>query len=383
MKVLVLGAGQLAQMMYLAAAPLGVEVMAVDVKDNKIVNPLSKSPYAIDLEFAISDANAITAEFEHIPDQLLALVNDSGKFFPNVKSILAGADRVREKQLLDSYKVANCQHRIISQLDDLQNITADLGERIIFKASRDGYDGYGQWRMKTEQDLDTLSQIFEQLDLKSVPLVAERMADFTREISVIGARDKNGNIACFDIAENLHYEGQLHLSIAPATKLSNNTNEQAQSIFTTIAEALDYTGVLAVELFEMPNGSLLVNEIAPRVHNSGHWTQHGSDTCQFEQHIRAVLGFPLGSIQRQKITAMINIIGCTSFSRDLVSIPGCHLHWYGKSLREKRKMGHINVVADSYQALAKKLQQLSQYLPSEYFPLLEGEANKLSNLDES
>ena len=143
MKVLVLGAGQLAQMMYLAAAPLGVEVMAVDVADNTIVNPINKQAYAFDLEYAISDANAITAEFEHIPEPLLAQVSESGKFFPNVRSILAGADRVREKQLLDSHKVANCQHKIIRSLEDLHNITSDLGDKIIFKASRDGYDGYG------------------------------------------------------------------------------------------------------------------------------------------------------------------------------------------------------------------------------------------------
>jgi 5-(carboxyamino)imidazole ribonucleotide synthase len=138
-------------------------------------------------------------------------------------------------------------------------------------------------------------------------------------------------------------------------------------------------GVLAVELFQMGD-QLLVNEIAPRVHNSGHWTQDGADTCQFEQHIRAVLGFGLGSTKTSQVTAMVNIIGCTSFSRDLIAIEGCHLHWYGKTLRDKRKMGHINVIADSYCELGEKLTVLLEHLPSESFPMLADEAHRLTQL---
>jgi len=376
MKVLVLGSGQLAQMMFLAAAPLGVEVLAVDVSDNSVVHPISKQAMNFDLDFAIAEANAITVEFEHIPEPLLIKVEQSGKLLPNIASILAGADRVREKQLLTKHNVANCQHRIISHIDDLAGICDELGEQIIFKASRDGYDGYGQWRMKEASQLEELSAVFAKLDLESVPLVAERMSHFDREISVIGARDKNGNVRCFEIAENLHYQGQLHVSIAPATNLSESVKAKAHDIFHTLANNMNYVGVLAVELFQTGE-DLLVNEIAPRVHNSGHWTQQGADTNQFEQHIRAVLGFGLGSTKAHSVTAMVNIIGCTSFSRDLIGIEGCHLHWYGKTLRDKRKMGHINVVAGSYSELGKKLATLLSYLPSESFPLLAQESARL------
>jgi 5-(carboxyamino)imidazole ribonucleotide synthase len=379
MKVLVLGAGQLAQMMYLAAAPLGVEVLAVDVKDNSVVNPVSKQVHEIDLVFAIEEADAITVEFEHIPEPLLALVQESGKLLPNVQSIMAGADRVREKQLLERFSVANCQHKIINGVEQLSGINETLGDKIIFKASRDGYDGYGQWRMQASDELPALHDVFAKLNLNKVPLVAERMAAFDREISVVGARDAKGNIRCYEIAENLHFEGQLHVSVAPATGLNEALVNKATEIFTKIANGLDYVGVLAVELFQTGH-ELLVNEIAPRVHNSGHWTQNGADTCQFEQHIRAVLGFGLGSTTTTKITAMVNIIGCTSFSQELVANQGCHLHWYGKTLRDKRKMGHINVVADSYTELGNKLNSLLQHLPVESFPLLADEARRLEAL---
>ncbi|MFT6268334.1 MAG: 5-(carboxyamino)imidazole ribonucleotide synthase [Alphaproteobacteria bacterium] len=381
MTVLVLGAGQLAQMMYLAAAPLGVEVLAVDVTNNAVVNPVSKQVHEFDLAFAIEEAKAITVEFEHIPEPLLALAESSGKLMPNLPSIMAGADRVREKYLLAKHGIANCQHLVIDNVDQLAGIEKVLGDKIIFKASRDGYDGYGQWRMQSISDLDALREIFVKLDLQKVPLIAEKMASFDREISVVGARDANGNIRCFHIAENLHYEGQLHVSIAPATGLSDAVSSQANALFNSIANALDYVGVLAIELFQIGD-NLLVNEIAPRVHNSGHWTQDGADTCQFEQHIRAVLGFGLGSTKTPYVTAMVNIIGCTSFSRGLIAIDGCHLHWYGKTLREKRKMGHINVVASNYAELGKKLSILLDHLPEESFPLLADEAKRLQQFSE-
>ena len=379
MRVVVYGAGQLAQMMYLAAAPLGVEVLAVDVSKNTVVHPLSKQLTDIDLTTAINDANAITVEFEHIPEDLLAQVDLSGKLFPNIASIMAGADRVREKQLLNQHNIANCEHKIIRHVDDLEGICELLGEQIIFKASRDGYDGYGQWRLKDSNQLALLKMEFEKLDLQAVPLIAEKMSHFDREISIVGARDLQGNISCFEIAENLHYQGQLHVSIAPAPNVSLEVQNKAKTIFTQLAQGLDYVGVLAVELFQTGD-ELLVNEIAPRVHNSGHWTQQGADTSQFEQHIRAVLGFPLGSPKAHSVTAMVNIIGCTSFSRDLIGIEGCHLHWYGKSLRDKRKMGHINVVAENYSELSSKLLNLLSFIPSESFPLLTDEAKRIAEL---
>lgn len=376
MKVLVYGSGQLAQMMYLAAAPLGIIVSAVDVGTETVVNPLSKKATGVSLNAALQDADAITVEFEHVPEHLLLDAQASGKLYPNVTSILAGADRVREKALLSKNNIPNCEYLIISHVDQLHDVVARLGENVIFKASRDGYDGYGQWRIGSASELLALREEFSLLDLEKVPLIAERMMQFDREISLVGARSKDGKIACYSLAENLHHEGQLHVSVAPITKFTDALQQKANDIFETLAMSMDYVGVLAVELFQCGD-ELYVNEIAPRVHNSGHWTQQGCSTSQFEQHIRAVLGLPLGSTELIGISAMVNVIGCSTMNRDLIGIPNTHLHWYGKEVRIKRKMGHINVIASSHANLGAKLKQLMEFVPVEHFPKLESEAIRL------
>lgn len=379
MSILVLGSGQLARMMALAGYPLGLSVQAVDVANNKVVDPISKDIANITLENAIIEANAITVEFEHIPEDLLSIAHASKKLKPSVEAILTGADRVREKKLLEKLNIANCPFKIVTDVEQLDSAVDALGEQLIIKASRDGYDGYGQWRLQNKQQLPQLKKQLAKLDLQKVPLVVEKMLSFDRELSLVAVRSQDGKIAFYPLAENLHYQGQLHVSIAPATAVDEKLNQQAQNIFTKLAESLDYVGVLAVEFFQMGQ-QLLVNEIAPRVHNSGHWTMQGADTCQFENHLRAVRGLPLGSTKVTHPTAMINIIGCKDFSRDMLSIPGCHLHWYGKNPREKRKMGHLNLTADSYAELAKTMQALTEYVPIEHFPMLKDEAIRLAKL---
>ncbi len=379
MQVLVYGAGQLAQMMYLAGVPLGIDVQAVDVGSDTVVHPVSKQPLDLSLMQAIEAADALTVEFEHVPERLLEEAAKSGKLMPGIETILVGADRVREKHLLDTLKVANCPHQVVTDLAQLDDCVATLGERLIIKASRDGYDGYGQWRLTAASELEALKAQLSSLDLQAVPLVVEQMLDFDRELSIIGIRSKSGEIKVYPLAENLHHQGQLHVSVAPATAISEALTTQAQQIFKTLAEGMDYVGVLAVELFQCDD-QLLVNELAPRVHNSGHWTLNGAITSQFDNHLRAVCGLPLGDTAELGPSAMVNVIGCTGFSRDLLSIPGCHLHWYGKTVREKRKMGHINVTADSYQELGNKLAELAQTLPEEAFPKLANEAGRLQQV---
>ncbi|MCF2949228.1 5-(carboxyamino)imidazole ribonucleotide synthase [Paraglaciecola aquimarina] len=379
MSILVLGSGQLARMMSLAAAPIGVEVQAVDVSNHKIVDPVTKLASNHSLDKILQEVDAVTAEFEHIPEDLLATVHASGKLKPSAEAILTGADRVREKTLLEKLKIANCPFDIITNIEQLDAAVEKLGEQLIIKASRDGYDGYGQWRMQNKSELTTLKQTLSKLDLNKVPLVVEKMLNFERELSLVAVRSSEGQLAYYPLAENLHHQGQLHVSIAPATNVDEALNQQAQQIFNKLAESLDYVGVLAVEFFQLGD-TLLVNEIAPRVHNSGHWTMQGADTCQFENHIRAVRGLPLGSTKVTSHTAMINIIGCSSFNRDMLSIPGCHLHWYGKNPRKKRKMGHFNLCADSYAELSKSIDRLSEYVPLEFFPMLTDEAARLAKL---
>ena len=381
MRVLVYGAGQLAQMMYLAGAPLGIEVEAVDVNTETLVHPVSKLPLEATLAQAIEAADALTVEFEHVPEHLLEQAEKSGKLMPSMEAILVGADRVREKALLDNLQVANCPHRIVTQLDELDRCLQELGDKLIIKASRDGYDGYGQWRLTEAAQLEDIKASLSGLNLQQVPLIVEQMLSFDRELSLIGVRSKSGEIKVYLLTENLHYQGQLHVSVAPAPGVTQAIWQQAQEIFTRLAQGMQYTGVLAVEMFQCGD-TLLVNELAPRVHNSGHWTNSGSDTSQFENHLRAIVGLPLGDTQARTPAAMVNIIGCGAFSRDLLSIPGCHLHWYGKTVREKRKMGHINLTADNYQQLGNKMAQLAGYVPSEAFPMLPDEAEKLSKLTE-
>lgn len=376
MQVLVYGSGQLARMMYLAGAPLNIKVDAVDVSQPEkpvVVHPVCKTPLTKTLAQAIEQADVLTVEFEHVPESLLEEAQISGKLQPNISSILVGADRVREKQLLQELEVANCEHEIITDVAQLAGICERLGDKIIFKASRDGYDGYGQWRLSNASDLAQLATIFTELDLENVPLVAEKMCQFDRELSLVGARNAQGDIALYDLVENSHYQGQLHVSIAPAPMNSLSVQEslanQALDIFTKIATRLDYVGVLAVEVFQVGE-QLMVNELAPRVHNSGHWTMHGSVTCQFENHLRAICSLPLGATKVRQVSAMLNVIGCQILNKTLLSVNDVHLHWYDKSVRDKRKMGHINVNASNYSQLGDKIAALDNELPSEFFPLL-------------
>ena len=381
MRVLVYGSGQLARMMYLAGAPLNIDVQAVDVATSEVVHPVSKALITTDLDAAIAQSDVLTVEFEHVPEPLLAVAQASGKLAPNMPAILIGADRVREKRLLDELAIANCDYEVITDIAQLSGITERLGERIIFKASRDGYDGYGQWRATSAADIPSLSATFSELDLALVPIVAERMSDFSRELSLIGVRNAAGDVHVYPLAENTHYQGQLHLSVAPAPHYTSELAAQAMDIFTKIANKLDYVGVLAVELFQ-EGETLLVNELAPRVHNSGHWSMHGAHTCQFENHLRAITGAPLGSTHARSVSAMINVIGCDELGQDLLNEPDVHPHWYGKAVRPKRKMGHINVNADSYTALGERLARLYQTFPVAHFPTLSAGAQALIDCDE-
>lgn len=380
MKVLVYGAGQLAQMMCLAAVPLGIQVWAVDVGSRKVVDPISKKALDISLEEAISQASALTVEFEHVPEDLLAQASDSGKLFPDVEAILAGADRVREKAALEVLGVKNSEHQIITDVSQLESAVIKLGEQLIIKASRDGYDGYGQWRLESKAQLADIQESLSQLDLNEVPLIAEKMVPFDRELSLVGARNTHGEYVFYPLAENLHHQGQLHVSVAPAPNVSENLVNQAQNAFKLLAEKFNYIGVMAVEFFQVGD-ELLVNEIAPRVHNSGHWSMQGADTSQFENHMRAITGLPLGNANAKSKSAMINIIGCDDYSTDLLSINRCHLHLYGKSVRAKRKMGHINLTGETYAEVAELMTTLAKYLPMTYFPKLLDEADRLSELN--
>ncbi|WP_087023571.1 5-(carboxyamino)imidazole ribonucleotide synthase [Thaumasiovibrio subtropicus] len=369
MKVLVLGAGQLARMMALAGAPLNIEVIAYDVGSKSVVHPLTQQSYDHTLASAIEDVDVITAEFEHIPHDVLDVCEASGKFLPTTDAIKAGGDRRLEKALLDRAGVANAKYRLVGSRQDLDEAIRHVGLPMVLKSALGGYDGKGQWRLKTQ---DQANAVWEEMaaflaETEGQAIVAEEFVPFNREVSLIGARDKKGNVSVYPITENVHVDGVLNLSTA--VEGNQSVQQQASEMFSAIADALGYVGVLAIEFFDI-DGKLLVNEIAPRVHNSGHWTQQGADTCQFENHLRAVCGLPLGNTNLLRPTAMINILGEDSVDNAVLKQTGAHVHWYGKERRAGRKMGHINVCAENTEQLTLSLKTIAAYLDESAFPAL-------------
>lgn len=379
MQVLVMGAGQLARMMALAGAPLNIEVLAYDVNTETVQHPLTQQQFNLTLEQAVAQADVVSSEFEHIPYPVQDICQQSGKFFPNSTAIKAGGDRRQEKQLLDAAGVANAGYRIVSTEAEFQAAIATLGLPLVLKSALAGYDGKGQWRLKRAEDAaaiwaDIASFMAGADHTLPQAIVAEQFVRFDREISLVGARNAKGETVVYPLTENHHVNGVLAVSLAvPAQQ---QLQQQAKQMFDAVAAGLDYVGVLALEFFQVGD-QLLVNEIAPRVHNSGHWTQQGSDTCQFENHLRAVCGLPLGSTALVRPTVMVNILGEDQVDPAILALPSCHLHWYGKAKRAGRKMGHINICGNSVTELADRFVALAQLLPPAQFPEVTEVAAKL------
>jgi 5-(carboxyamino)imidazole ribonucleotide synthase len=382
MKVLVLGAGQLARMMSLAGTPLNLKVSAYDVNSDTIVDPVTQQQLGTGLAQAIANADVITSEFEHIPYPVQELCQQSGKFLPNSTAIKAGGDRRQEKQLLDKAGVANAAYKIVVTEQDFYQAIEQLGLPLVLKSALAGYDGKGQWRLRTQADAQAVWADIQQFMAgadHTLPqaIVAEQFVRFDREVSLVGARNQAGDMVVYPLTENHHVAGVLAVSLALPGQ--QELQQQAKQMFEAVATALDYVGVLALEFFQVGD-KLLVNEIAPRVHNSGHWTQQGADTCQFENHLRAVCGLPLGSTALVRPTLMVNILGEDHVSPAVLSLPSCHLHWYGKGKRPGRKMGHINLSATSTSELAQRFDLLRQHLPEQEFPELDLVATRLNQL---
>lgn len=379
MHVLVLGAGQLARMMSLAGAPLNIQISAFDVTSENIVHPLTQALLGHGLDNAIEQADVITAEFEHIPHDVLDICEASGKFLPSTEAIKIGGDRRLEKALLDKAGVGNAKYHVINTKDDFTKAIELVGLPMVLKSTLGGYDGKGQWRLKSESEAESIWPEIEDCIAGSPnqAVVAEAFIPFDREVSLVGVRSLDGTISVYPLAENIHTNGILSLSVAIT---DSALQSQAKQMFTKVAETLNYVGVLALEFFDV-SGQLLVNEIAPRVHNSGHWTQQGAEVCQFENHLRAVCGIPLGGTNLIRPTAMVNILGEDRLPTGVLKEQACHIHWYGKDKRPGRKMGHINVSASSYFELSEQLLILSEILDEASFPALKSYAIKLSHSD--
>ena len=341
----ILGGGQLGRMLSVAASRLGFKTCIFepggDCPASHVANYHFQASY--DDEDALrkfaESCDVITYEFENIPTSALDLIEQIKPIHPNRRALAVSQDRMSEKDFLTGLGLSVAPYAQIDTLADLEAATQTIGTPSILKTRRFGYDGKGQARLKDPSDAATAFA-----EMNGAPAVLEGFVEFSCEISVIGARAQDGQVACFDPGENVHQNGILHSTTVPAN-VPARLKTDAVLLAGQILNALDYVGVLGVELFVTPQG-LLVNEIAPRVHNSGHWTQNGCLIDQFEQHIRAVAGWPLGDGSRHADCVMENLIG-----KDMDRVPALSadasvaLHLYGKAdVKPGRKMGHFNTI---------------------------------------
>ena len=343
----ILGGGQLGRMLALAAARLGFDVAILDPEPDCPASRVCArhlcaaydDPEALAILARMS--GVVTLEFENVPAGALAILKGLGvSVAPGARALAVAQDRVEEKSFLNAAGAPTVAFAAADSPEAAARAAADLGGRVLIKTRRDGYDGKGQaWANSPE----AAAEVF--VSLGGRPVIVEAPAPFRRELSVIAARGWSGASAAFPLAENVHRNGILHLSSAPAVVAPGQATE-AGRIADQILSGLDYVGVIGIELFELEDASLLVNEIAPRVHNSGHWTQDGAATDQFEQHIRAVAGWPLGPVEARARVEMENLLG--EAVQDWAAIagePNARLHLYGKrEAREGRKMCHVNRV---------------------------------------
>ena len=339
----ILGGGQLGRMLSVAASRLGYKTHifepAIDCPAGHVAHHVTTANYddtAALAEFARS-VDVITYEFENIPTQALDALEAVCPIHPNRRALATSQDRLTEKEFLNGLGLATAPFRVVSNVTDLKSAITEIGPKAILKTRRFGYDGKGQVRLTSDADLDAAYA-----ELKGAPAVLEGFVDFSIEISVIATRGQSGEVAAFDPGENVHRDGILRTTTIPAN-ISAALRTDAVLLAGKILNSLDYVGTLGVELFVTKQG-LVVNEIAPRVHNSGHWTQDGTAIDQFEQHIRAITGWPLGNGSRYADVVMENLIG-DDIDRvsELAAKPDVAVHLYGKAeTRMGRKMGHVN-----------------------------------------
>ncbi len=340
----ILGGGQLGRMLSVAASRLGYKTHIFEpgtAPAGDVAAKVTQAGYDdIDALAAFAaSVDLITYEFENIPADALDVLSASTPLYPSRRALEVSQDRLAEKTFLSEIGLTTAPFAAVDSAEDLDKAIEAIGTPAILKTRRFGYDGKGQARIMTPGDAATAIA-----DMNGAPAILEGFIDFSREISVIAARGLDGSISCYDPGENVHKDGILDTTTIPAT-IPASLRSDAVLLAARILNALDYVGVMGVELFVTPQG-LVVNEIAPRVHNSGHWTQAGCAVDQFEQHIRAIAGWPLGNGSRHTNVVMENLIGDdVTRAPALAAEPGVQIHLYGKAeARPGRKMGHINRV---------------------------------------
>lgn len=349
----VLGGGQLGRMLGLAGIPLGERFVYVDPSPDApaaAVGELIVAPY--DDEGALlrlaETADVVTYEFENVPAASLDVIEGKVRAYPPADALRLSQDRLDEKQVFEKVGLSVPRYVPASSEPELRGALERVGLPAVVKTRREGYDGKGQVVVRNDEDsIRAAALVIER------PCLVEQLVEFDRELSIVAVRAVNGEFRAYPVVENHHHDGILRKTIAPAPNLDPALQGRAEEHAARLMEALGYVGVLAVELFEV-DGDLLGNEMAPRVHNSGHWTIEGAATSQFENHVRAVLNLPLGPTEARGEWIMVNLIGEVPDTRALLRIPGIHVHLYDKEPRPGRKVGHVTGPA----ATSHDLQQI-------------------------
>jgi 5-(carboxyamino)imidazole ribonucleotide synthase len=350
----IVGGGQLARMLALAGYPLGLTFHTLDPEPGSAASAVTHQIVGEygdgeKLHWLADHCHCITYEFEHLPVEALRSIACRVPIVPSLEALQIGQDRAKEKALFRELDIPMPRTAAVRTLADLEAALTDIGLPAVLKTRRLGYDGRGQ---RLLQDRLGLMPIWR--ELAGQPVVVEEYVPFERELSIIAVRAKGGETAFYPLVENEHREGMLHASVP---RPEDPLNQVAQQYAMRLLDSLDYVGVLVLELFEV-NGQLRANEFAPRVHNSGHWTIEGGETSQFENHLRAILGLPLGSCRPVDCCAMINLIGQLPNASTLLAIPGTHVHVYGKDPRPSRKLGHVTVRERDAVTLAQRIQDV-------------------------
>ena len=357
MRVGVLGGGQLGRMLALAGYQLGLEFRFFDPNSGAPVGQIGEL-IAADygdrgaLERFLADVDIVTYEFESIPISTVEYVAERARVSPPVGALRTAQDRLLEKEMFVSLGVPTPLFAPVDTLNDLRSAISSIGLPVVLKTRRMGYDGKGQVVIR---DASSVESAFEQLGGRG--LLVEQFVVFQHELSVIGVRDPEGREVFYPPIENVHRDGILRKSVSPAPSVTPEIAAQGIDYCRRLLDRLEYVGVLALELFAC-DGSLLANEMAPRVHNSGHWTIEGAETSQFENHLRAILSLPLGATTPRGRSMMLNVIGHIPERESVLAVEGAHLHLYGKAPTEKRKVGHVTLVTQSEAGLERGSSEL-------------------------
>lgn len=360
----VLGGGQLARMLAIAASPLGIKTLAVDGASDACAGQVAPlvvaewTDYAA-LETFAGQVDAVTFDFENVPAETARRLAERVAVHPSPQALAIAQDRLAEKTLFRECGLPTPEFMAVDTREDLARALTTIGAPAILKTRRLGYDGKGQFRLKTVDDADAAWVALGE-QAATLGLILEAFVPFERELSVIAVRGRDGDFRTWPLTQNWHVDGVLSMSLAPAPAIGE-LQQRATALAKTLAERLDYVGVFALELF-VKDGQLLGNETAPRVHNSGHWTIEGAHTSQFENHVRAVLGLPLGDTGARGVSTMFNWIGDLPDAVPVLRAIDGHWHDYGKQARPGRKVGHATLCAPDAKELATRLTELADAL---------------------